>query len=68
MQCRNCTIPGVNIAFIRKGKLLLAHAYGYADKEKALPMKLKTICVESISKSVTPGGYSDLIMHRHYFI
>lgn len=51
------TIPGVNISLIRNGKILWAHAYGYADKEKALAMKLTTICrVESISKSVTAWG------------
>ncbi|MGQ9842942.1 MAG: serine hydrolase [Spirochaetota bacterium] len=52
-----------------RGKLLWAHAYGYADKEKALPMKLKTICrIESISKSVTAWGCSNIKTHRYSFI
>ena len=51
-------IPGVNVAIIKQGKILWAHAYGYADKENAIPMKLETICrVESISKSVQHGVY-----------
>lgn len=59
------TIPGVNIALIRNGKILWAHAYGYADKEKALAMKLTTICrVESISKSVTAWGIVKLVEHN----
>lgn len=57
-------IPGVNIAIIRQGKILWAHAYGYADKEKGIPMKLETICrVESISKSVTAWGILKLVEH-----
>ncbi len=55
-------IPGVNIAIIRQGKMLWAHAYGYADEEKAVQMKLDTTCrVESISKSVTAWGILKLV-------
>lgn len=55
-------IPGVNIAIIRQGKILWVNAYGFANKEKAIPMKLETTCrVESISKSVTAWGILKLI-------
>ncbi|MEJ5361229.1 MAG: serine hydrolase domain-containing protein [Spirochaetota bacterium] len=55
-------IPGANIAMIRQGKIAWVKAYGYADKEKAIPMRLETICrVESISKSVTAWGVMRLI-------
>lgn len=55
-------IPGVNIAIIRQGKILWANAYGFADKEKTIPMKLETTCrVESISKSVTAWGILKLV-------
>ncbi|MGB4268773.1 MAG: serine hydrolase domain-containing protein [Spirochaetota bacterium] len=55
-------IPGANIAMIRQGKIAWAKAYGYADKEKGIPMRLETICrVESISKSVTAWGVMRLL-------
>ncbi len=54
---RKYKIPGVNIAIIKQGKIIWSNAYGYADKEKKIPMKVGTICrVESISKSVTTWG------------
>lgn len=55
-------IPGVNIAIIRQGEILWTHAYGFADKEKSIPMKPETICrVESISKSVTAWSIVKLV-------
>lgn len=56
------SIPGVNIAVLRKGEIVWAKAYGYADKENNRKMELDLPCrTESISKSVTTFGLMKLV-------
>ena len=50
-------VPGVSVAVIREGEMVWSNAYGYADRENDIPMRVNTICrAESISKSVTAWG------------
>ncbi len=55
-------IPGVNIALVKKGRMVWSKAYGYADLEAGRKMTTDTYCrVESISKSVTAWGVVKLL-------
>lgn len=55
-------IPGVSIVLIQDGEITWSEAYGYADLEQKIPMRLETVCrSQSISKSVTAWGVMKLV-------
>ncbi|MGD8622655.1 MAG: serine hydrolase domain-containing protein, partial [Anaerolineales bacterium] len=55
-------VPGVSLAIIRDGEIVLADAYGFADIESSRRMTVDAICrAESISKSVSAWGIMTLV-------
>src|SRR5215510_4978994 len=47
-------LPGVGVAIVKDGKLVLAKGYGYADIDKDIPYTTNTIQeIASVSKPVT---------------
>ena len=56
-RMRAYDIPGVNLAVLRRGKIVRMKAYGMADRSSGSPMALTSLFrVESLSKSVTAWG------------
>jgi len=55
-------VPGTSIALVQDGELVWSGAYGYADLEQGLEMRVDAVYrVESISKSVSAWGIMKLV-------
>ena len=55
-------VPGVAIAVVKEGKVILAKGYGYRDLEKQLPVTTKTLfAIGSITKSFTVATLGTLV-------
>jgi len=53
-QMKNWKVPGMSIAVIQDGKVILSKGYGFRDVEKQLPVTAKTLfAVGSVTKSFT---------------
>jgi CubicO group peptidase (beta-lactamase class C family) len=54
-------VPGVAIAIVRGGKLLRARGYGWADRERRVPMTADTLLnIGSVSKTITATAVMQL--------
>ena len=55
-------VPGMSVAIVRDGQVLLCRGYGFRDSEKKLPVTARTLfAIGSISKSFTAVGLGILV-------
>lgn len=53
-QLKEWKVPGISIAVVQDGKVILSKGYGYRDVEKQLPVTPKTLfAIGSVTKSFT---------------
>jgi len=61
-QLKRFNTPGVSVAVVHDGKVLLAKGYGLRDVERGLPMTADTVQpIASISKSFTVAALATLV-------
>lgn len=61
----NLDVPGMQLAVMRKGKLICSESFGFADLEKRVPVTKDTAFrIGSISKSLTTAGLGVLLEQK----
>jgi CubicO group peptidase (beta-lactamase class C family) len=61
-QMRAWQVPGVALAVVREGKIVLSKGYGVRDREKNLPVTPRTLfAIGSITKSFTVATLGALV-------
>lgn len=61
-QLRRFATPGVSVAVVKDGKLLMARGFGLRDLERKLPMTAETVQpIASITKSFTVAALATLV-------
>ncbi len=59
---KDMKVPGVGVAVVQNGKIILAKGYGFRDVEKQLPVTTKTVFpIASMSKSFTVTTLGTLV-------
>jgi len=53
-------IPGGSVAVVKDGRLILAHGFGWADRENRTPVQPDSLLrIASLSKSLTSAAISN---------